>query len=158
MKWRRLAFAPNLRALGTHRQSPPHVTLKMDGTWRPCGDYRRFNIITEPDHYAMPNNSDLTSSIGTARIFSKLDLLKGYFQVLVNPYVVPKTAIATPFGTYVFHYSTFGLLNSGATFQRMMDQILRNLPFYRVDIDNILIASENHREHRTSSGCIISIT
>ena len=138
--------------------SPLHMTPKKDGTWRPCGDYRRLNIITEPDHYAMPNISDLTSSIGTARIFSKLDLLKGYFQVPVNPDDVPKTAITTPFGTYVFHYSTFGLRNSGATFQRMMDQILGHLPFCRVYIDDILIASENHREHRTSSGCIASIT
>ena len=61
--------------------SPLHMTPKKDGTWRPCGDYRRLNLITEPDHYAMLNISDLTSSIGTSRVFSKLDLLKGYFQV-----------------------------------------------------------------------------
>ena len=128
--------------------SPLHMTPKKDGTWRPCGDYRRLNLITEPDHYAMPNISDLTSSIGTSRVFSKLDLLKGYFQVPVNPEDEPKTAITTPFGTYVFHYSTFGLRNSGATFQRMMDQIFGHLPYCRVYIDDILVASENHREHR----------
>ena len=137
--------------------SPLHMTPKKDGTWRPCGDYRRLNIITEPDHYAMPNISDLTSSIGTARIFSKLDLLKGYFQVPVNPDDVPKTAITTPFGTYVFHYSTFGLRNSGATFQRMMDQILGHLPFCRVYIDDILIASENHREHREHLRSVLEV-
>ena len=32
-----------------------HMTPKKDGTWRPCGDYRRLNLITESDHYAMPN-------------------------------------------------------------------------------------------------------
>ena len=128
--------------------SPLHMTPKKDGTWRPCGDYRRLNLITEPDHYAMPNISDLTSSISTSRVFSKLDLLKGYFQVPVNPDDVPKTAITTPFGTYVFHYSTFSLRNSGATFQRMMDQIFGHLPYCKVYIDDILVASENHREHR----------
>ena len=128
--------------------SPLHMTPKKDGTWRPCGDYRRLNLITEPDHYAMPNISDLTSSIGTSRVFSKLDLLKGYFQVPVNPEDEPKTAITTHFGTYVFHYSTFGLRNSVATFQRMMDQIFGHLPYCRVYIDDILVASENHREHR----------
>ena len=128
--------------------SPLHMTPKKDGTWRPCRDYRRLNLITEPDHYAMPNISDLTSSIGTSRVFSKLDLLKGYFQVPVNPEDAPKTAITTPFGTYMFHYSTFGLRNSGATFQRMMDQIFGHLPYCRVYIDDILVASENHREHR----------
>ena len=79
--------------------SPLHMTPKKDGTWRPCGDYRRLNLITEPDHYAMPNISDLTSSISTSRVFSKLDLLKGYFQVPVNRDDVPKTAITTPFRT-----------------------------------------------------------
>ena len=128
--------------------SPLYMTPKKDGTWRPCGDYRRLNLITEPDHYAMPNISDLTSSIGTSRVFSKLDLLKGYFQVPVNPEDAPKTAITTPFGTYMFHYSTFGLRNSGATFQRMMDQIFGHLPYCRVYIDDILVASENHGEHR----------
>ena len=100
---------------------PLHMTPKMDGTWRPCGDYKRLNLITEPEHYAMPNVTDLTSSIFTLRVFSKLDLLKGYFQVPVNPDDVPKTAITTPFGTYVFYYSIFGVRNSGATFQKMID-------------------------------------
>ena len=68
----------------------------------------------------MPNITDLTNSISSARVFTKLDLLKGYFQVPVHPAYVPKTAIITPFGSYVFHYFRFGLKNSGATFQRMM--------------------------------------
>ena len=123
--------------------SPIHMIPKKDGTWRPCGDYRRLNLITEPDHYAMPNISDLTSSISTSRVISKLDLLKGYFQVPVNPDDVPKTAITTPFGTYVFHYATFGLRNSGATFQRMMDHIFGHLPYSKVYIDAILVASES---------------
>ena len=127
---------------------PLHMKSKKDGTWRPCGDYRRLNLITEPDHYAMPNISDLTSSISTSRVFSKLDLLKGYFQVPVNLDDAPKTAITTPFGTYVFYYSTFGLRNSGATFQRMMDQIFDHLPYCKVYIYDILVASENDREHR----------
>ena len=118
LKWRRWACA--LKSASPWA-SPLHMTPKNDGTWRPCGDYRRLSIITKPDHYAMPNISDLTSSISTARIFSNLDLPKGYFQVPVNPNDVPKTAITTPFGTYMFHYSTFGLRNSGTTFLWMMD-------------------------------------
>ena len=127
--------------------SPLHMVHKSDGSWRPCGDYRRLNLITEPDHYPMPNIADFTNSIGTARVFSKLDLLKGYFQVPVHPADVPKTAIITPFGSYVFHYSTFGLRNSGATFQRMMDSIFGDLPNVLVYIDDLLIFSDNIQEH-----------
>ena len=127
--------------------SPLHMTQKQDGTLRPCGDYRRLNLVTEPDHYPMPNIEDLTASIGKARVFSKLDLLKGYFQVPINPEDTPKTAIITPFGSYVFHFSTFGLRNSGATFQRMMDLIFGEIPHCIVYVDDILIYSNNHDDH-----------
>ena len=60
----------------------------------------------------MPNITDLTNNIGNARVFTKLDLLKGYFQVPVHPNDVLKTAIITPFGSYLFYYSTYGLRNS----------------------------------------------
>ena len=119
--------------------APLHMTPKTDGTWRPCGDYRRLNNVTEVDKYPMPNIQDITNALGKASVFSKLDLLKVYFQVPVTPSDVPKIAITTPFGSFVFHYSTFGLKNSGATFQRMMDNILGHLSFVVVYIDDILI-------------------
>ena len=124
--------------------SPLHMVSKSDGSWRPCGDYRRLNLITEPDHYPMPNIIDITNNIGKSCVFSKLDLLKGYFQVPVHPPDVPKTAIVTPFGNYVFLYSTFGLRNSGATFQRMMNSIFGHLPNVVVYIDDMLIFSETY--------------
>ena len=95
----------------------------------------------------MPNIADLTASIGQSRVFSELDLLKGYFQVPVHPDDVPKTTIITPFGSYFFHYSTFGLRNSGATFQCMMDQIFGDVPFCLVYVDDILIFSDNDTDH-----------
>ena len=130
--------------------SPLHIVSKKDGTLRPCGDYRRLNMITEPDHYPLPNISDVTTYLHGASIFSKLDLLKGYFQVPVNKEDIPKTAITTPFGTYTFNYSCFGLRNAGATFQRLMDGILGDLPFCVCYVDDILVFSsskEDHLEH-----------
>lgn len=59
---------------------------------------------------------DLTGTLHGAKIFSKMDLLKLYFQVLVHPNDVSNTAIITPFGRYTFSYYTFGLRNAGATF------------------------------------------
>lgn len=127
--------------------SPLHLVTKADGTWRPCGDYRRLNMLTEPDHYPLPNISDVTSSLHGSKIFSKLDLLKGYFQVPVHPDDIPKTAIITPFGTYTFNYSCFGLRNSGATFQRLMDGILGDLDFCVCYVDDILIFSNDKQQH-----------
>ena len=127
--------------------SPLHVVVKKDGSLRPCGDYRRLNNITEADHYPLPNISDVTTYLHGAAIFSKLDLMKGYFQVPMNPEDIPKTAIVTPFGTYTFNYSCFGMKNSGATFQRLMDDILGDLPFCVCYVDDVLIYSSNKQQH-----------
>ena len=95
--------------------APLHMTPKTDGTWRPCGNYRRLNNVTEADKY--PTFRTLRTLWVIKQLFlSKLDLLKGYFQVLVIPSDVQKTAITTKFGSFMFHYSTFCLKNSGATF------------------------------------------
>ena len=63
--------------------SPLHMVPKADGSWRPCGDYRRLNNATKPDHYPLPNIADITNVLGGAKFFSKIDLLKGYFQIPV---------------------------------------------------------------------------
>ena len=83
--------------------SPLHIVTKKDGSLRPCDDYRRLNMVTKPDHYPLPNIADVTTYLHGAKKFSKLDLLKGYYQVLMHPDDIPKTAITTPFGTYSFN-------------------------------------------------------
>ena len=117
------------------------------GEWRPCGDYRTLNAVTTPDAYAMPRVDEIVSALEGATIFTKCDLLKGYFQVPIRDDDIPKTAIATPFGTFLFRYSTFGLRNSGASFQRMMDNIFADVPFCRCYVDDIIIFSRTREDH-----------
>ena len=127
--------------------SPLHMVPKADGSWRPCGDYRRLNNATKPDHYPLPNIADITNVLGGAKFFSKIDLLKGYFQIPVAEEDKEKTAIVTPFGTFIFNFTCFGLRNAGATFQRMMDQIFEDIPCVIVYIDDILIFSKTLKQH-----------
>ena len=69
---------------------------KHDGTWRPCSDFRRLNTATIPDRYPLPAFADFSARIAGSKFFSKLDLLKGYFQVPMHPADIPKTAINKP--------------------------------------------------------------
>jgi hypothetical protein len=70
---------------------------------------------------------DLSNSLFGCKVFSKIDLVKGYHQIPVAPANVPKTAIITPFGLFEYLFTSFGLSNAAENFQRMMDRICANL-------------------------------
>jgi len=128
--------------------SPLHMVKKPNGEWRPCGDYRRLNAATTPSSYPVPNLLDFTAQLQGSRIFSKIDLIKGYYQVPMSEDDIRKTAVITPFGLWEFCRMPFGLRNSGCTFQRMMDEILGDLPFCFIYVDDLLVASKDDAEHR----------
>ena len=76
--------------------SPLHMVEKSDSSWRPCGDYRRLNLVTKWDMYPLPHMEDLSAQLAGKKVFSKLDLRKGYYQVPVAPQDVPKMAVIPP--------------------------------------------------------------
>ena len=120
---------------------------KPCGGWRVCGDYRRLNHLTTTDRYPVRNLQDFNADLRGKKVFSKVDLLKGYHQIPVNPDDIKKTAVITPFGLYLFPRCPFGLKNAGQDFQRLMDKILGEVPHTFVYLDDILIASENQEQH-----------
>jgi Reverse transcriptase (RNA-dependent DNA polymerase) len=121
--------------------SPLHMVRKKDGGWRPCGDFRRLNLLTSADRYPLPNMADLSAQLTGCNFFTKIDLQKGYLKVPVAAEDIPKTAVITPFGLFEFLRMPFGLKNASMTFQRLMDSILNSLPYVFVYLDDILIAS-----------------
>lgn len=127
--------------------SPLHLVPKKDGRLRACGDYRRLNAQSIPDRYTVPHVRDFTIHLSGAKIFSTIDLERAYYQVPVAPEDIPKTAVTTPFGLFEFTRLCFGLRNAAQTFQRLMDSILRDLPFVFPYIDDILVASTTQEEH-----------
>lgn len=128
--------------------SPLHLVPKSKNEWRPCGDYRALNKVTEPDRYPVPHIHDIASNLHGKKIFSKIDLVKGYFQIPVEEKDIPKTAIITPIGLFEFTRMPFGLCNAAQTFQRFMNDVLRGLDFCYVYIDDVLIASADLEEHK----------
>ena len=117
------------------------------GGWRVCGDYRRLNNATVDDKYPVKSLTDFTTNLHGKKIFSKVDLLKGYHQIPVAEADIGKTAVITPFGLFIFPRCPFGLKNAGQDFQRMMDAILGDIPFCFVYLDDILVFSNSPEEH-----------
>ena len=103
--------------------SPIVPVAKGDGGVRVCVDFRRLNKLTVKDPYHIPLVAEIVGRVGKARVLSKLDLSKGYYQVRMAEEAMEKTAVVTQFGKLQFTRMPFGLVNATSTFQRLVDRV-----------------------------------
>ena len=125
--------------------SPLHLVLKPDGSRWPCGDFRLLIDITEADQYPVPHIQDFSGQLQGTGVFSKIDLVRGYHQILVARSDVHKTAVITPFSLYKF--LRFGLKNAAQAFLCLMDSVYQGLNYVFVYLYDILVASRTDEKH-----------
>ncbi|WVZ80498.1 hypothetical protein U9M48_027968, partial [Paspalum notatum var. saurae] len=130
-------------------RSPLFVEKKDQGGKRLCVDYRPLNAVTVKNKYPLPHIDIRFDQLAGARVFSKIDLRSGYYQIKIRGEDVPKTAFSTRYGLYEYLVMSFGLINAPAFFMYIMNSVfMKELDkFVVVFIDDILIYFKNEKEH-----------
>ncbi|KAG1419562.1 hypothetical protein G6F58_004549 [Rhizopus delemar] len=129
--------------------APIILVKKKNGEYRMVIDYRKLNAVTKKDAYPLPRIDDLLDTLGKAKVFSALDMRAGFHQVPMEESSKELTAFTTKFGTYHYNTLPMGLVNSPATFQRLIDLCFRSLinKCLVAYIDDLNVYSENSIEH-----------
>lgn len=101
------------------------LVKKKDNYYRFCIDYRKVNAVTKKDAYPLPYINTILDCLRDAQYLSSLDIRSAYWQIPLSKDSKLITAFTIPGrGLYQFTHMPFGLHNSPATFQRLIDQIL----------------------------------
>jgi transposase InsO family protein len=133
--------------------SAPVIVAKKDGTSRFCIDFRLLNKLTRVDSYPLPRFDECVDSLHGSTLFCTLDLQAGYWQVPLNTKEdKEKTAFLTKSGLFQFTVLPFGLCNAPATFERLMETVLRGLQWQKclIYLDDILIFGRSFSETLTN--------
>jgi len=113
-------------------------------------DYRHINQWTIKNEYPLPLIADILNGVGKRKVFTKLDLRWGYNNVRIKEGDEWKAAFTTHIGAYEPTVMYFGLTNSPATFQTMMNNLFRDLINQgntATFIDDILVATDTEEGH-----------
>ena len=133
---------------GSPWSSPIVMVRKKDGSIRFCVDYRKLNSVTRKNAYPLPRIDDCLDTLNGSAWYCTLDLESGYWQIAMDPESIEKTAFITASGLYHFKVMPFGLCNAPATFQEMMNKMLRGLIGTKclVYLDDIIIFGKTLEE------------
>jgi len=132
------------------QMAPVFFVGKKDGKKRMVQDYRYLNEWTIKYNYPLPLISDIVENIGTKKVFTKMDLRWGYNNVWIKEEDEWKAAFTTPKGSFKPTVMFFGLTNSLATFQAIMNKLLRdliNMGKVAAFIDDVIVGTKTEEGH-----------
>ena len=107
-----------------------------------CVKYRKVNSVTKTDTFPIPRIDDCIDNIGQAKNVTIFDLLKGFWQMPLTNRAKEVSAFVTPDGLYLYKVMPFGMKNSPATFQRLVNTLISNLTGCKAYIDDAIIFSK----------------
>lgn len=122
------------------------VVAKKDKV-RICMDPVDLNKVLRREHYPMTTMDDIATRIAGAKVFSALDASSGFWQIELDEESSKLCTMSTPYGRYRFKRMPFGISTAPEVFQRVMNEILGDLPGTAVVMDDILAWGKTQQEH-----------
>jgi hypothetical protein len=123
----------------------PVLVPKKTGQWRMCIDYTDLNRHCPKDPFPLPRIDQVVDSTAGSALLCFLHCYSGYHQIALKVSDQDKTAFIMPHGIYYYTAMTFGLKNTGATYQKAIQkclesQIGKNVEAY---VDDVVVKTTN---------------
>ncbi|KAL0462489.1 UNVERIFIED_CONTAM: Retrovirus-related Pol polyprotein from transposon gypsy [Sesamum latifolium] len=114
-----------------------------------CAQTSRILTKLAPRPYPLPRIDLLVDSSAGCALFSMMDAYQGYHQIFMAEEDREKISFVTENGVYCYNVMPFGLKNTGATYQRLVNRMLKDLigDTMEVYVDDMLVKSKVEKEH-----------
>jgi len=139
-----------IRLSKSSQMAPVFFVGKKDRKKRMVQNYQYLNEWMIKNNYPLPLISDVLENIGTKKLFTKIDLRWRYNNMRIKEDDEWKAAFTMLEGSFEPTVMFFGLTNSPAIFQAMMNELLRdliNMGKVAVFIDNVIVGMESKEGH-----------
>jgi len=139
-----------IRPSKSPQTSPVFFVGKKDGSKQMVMDYCNLNNQTVKNNYPLLLITELIDNMDSKKVFTKMDLRWGFNNMRIKEEDEWKRAFITYIGSFKPTVMFFGMMNSPATFQVMMNEILRDLinkGKVAAFVDDVLVGTETEEEH-----------
>ena len=120
------------------------MVKKANMKWRMCVDFTDLNNACPKDSFPLPRINQLVDSTAGHKLLTFMDAFSRYNQIQMAKEDQEKTTFMTSQGLYCYRIMPFGLKNTGATYQSLVNQMFskqigRNVEVY---VDDMLVKSK----------------
>ena len=144
------------RLTSTVSAAPIVVVGKKESEVRVCGDFSvTYNACANVETYPIPQIEDMHSALRGCTVFSVLDMKQAYHQIPTEKESQPYLTIDTHIGRFVFKRLPNGIHSGPAIFQRIMDNLLSDIPKAVSRLDDILVAGTDQEDHLNTLSLVL---